>query len=269
MRVVYIASTSHSGSSLLSLMLNAHPEMVSVGEVIDLNRRLQVRDNGRYAPCSCGAPSLWQCEFWSRVDEVARQTEGMSLAQLDVCNYGEPDIRRSPNAAVFRAVSKAAGKRFIVDSSKRAGRLSYLLQLKGLAVYPIHLIRDPKGQICSMIRKNGGFTEHIFNYALIHARIRRTLKSVPHRVVRYEDLVLDPEETLSRVLAPLGLRFDPQQLRWAENAQHALAGNKLRWQPKQLVIDERWKESLSRFQQFAIELGTAWHRLAKPTRERE
>ena len=264
MRVIYIASTSHSGSSLLSLMLNAHPEMVSVGELIDLNRRLQTRDNTRCSPCNCGAPSLRQCEFWSRVDEVARQTEGRSLEELDVWNYGPS----SPNAAVFRSISKVAGKRFIVDSSKRPGRLSHLLQLEDVAVYPIHLIRDPRGQICSMIRKNGGFTKHIFHYELIHARIRRTLKATAHRVVRYEDLVLHPEDTLNKILKPLGLKFDPQQLLWSEQVRHTIAGNKLRWQPDELILDERWKRNLSWIQRFAIQLGTAyfWRRFAKPHR---
>jgi hypothetical protein len=35
MRVIYIAGTSHSGSTLLDLMLNAHPEIISVGEVLN------------------------------------------------------------------------------------------------------------------------------------------------------------------------------------------------------------------------------------------
>jgi hypothetical protein len=32
-KVVFIASASHSGSTLLDLLLNAHPDMVSVGEL--------------------------------------------------------------------------------------------------------------------------------------------------------------------------------------------------------------------------------------------
>ena len=38
MRVIYIAGMSHSGSTVLNLMLNAHPEIFAVGELIDLNR---------------------------------------------------------------------------------------------------------------------------------------------------------------------------------------------------------------------------------------
>ena len=41
MRVIYIAGTSHSGSTLLSLMLNANSEIMSVGEIQNLNRQLK------------------------------------------------------------------------------------------------------------------------------------------------------------------------------------------------------------------------------------
>ena len=38
MRVIYLAGMSHSGSTLLSLMLNAHPDICAAGELIDLER---------------------------------------------------------------------------------------------------------------------------------------------------------------------------------------------------------------------------------------
>jgi hypothetical protein len=119
MRVIYIAGMSHSGSTLLSLMLNAHPEIISVGELIDLSRRLQPRKDGSYAPCPCGAPSLWKCDFWSRVSSVVQEKEGKSLAELDVRNYSERDQSRAANFSIFRAISEVVGKRFVVDSSKR------------------------------------------------------------------------------------------------------------------------------------------------------
>ena len=37
MRVVYIVGASHSGSSLLNMILNAHPDIIWVGEVLKLN----------------------------------------------------------------------------------------------------------------------------------------------------------------------------------------------------------------------------------------
>jgi hypothetical protein len=101
------------------------------------------------------------------------------LEMLDYCEAGE----NAPNAVVFKAMADVSGKSFVVDSSKLPGRLSYLMRLTELDVYPVHLVREPKGQINSVVRKHGGFLKHIFRYELIHEQIRRALKSVPHSVV--------------------------------------------------------------------------------------
>ena len=230
MRVIYIAGTSHSGSTLLDLMLNAHPAIFASGEVLKLNRQLKIKDarRGTHAPCSCGAPSLWECRFWPAVDRRTR-------------------------------------KSFVVDSSKLPSRLSYLMRLKDLDVYPGHLVREPKGQINSVVRKHGGFLKHIFRYELIHEQIRRALKSVPHSVVHYEDLVRDPKGTLQSILQPLGLDFDPRQLDWAEAEKHEVAGNHMRFDARsELVLDESWRQSLSPLKQRAIEFGTLLSRQTLP-----
>ena len=259
MRVIYIAGTSHSGSTLLDLMLNAHPAIFAAGEVLKLNRQLGFKSARKqtHAPCSCGAPSLWECRFWSAVDRRTRETSGKSLTDLDMLDYGELDRASAPNAVVFKAIAAVSGRSFVVDSSKLPGRLSYLMRLEDLDVYPVHLVREPKGQINSVVRKHGGFLKHIFRYELIHEQIRRALKSVPHSVVHYEDLVRDPEQTLSSILRPLGLDFDRRQLDWAEAEKHEVAGNRMRFDAtSELVLDESWRQSLSPLKQRAIDLGT-------------
>jgi hypothetical protein len=259
MRVVYIAGTAHSGSTLLDLMLNAHPDIISVGEVLKLNRWLSYRDpeTKTYARCSCGAPSLWDCPFWSSVDKQVRAASGKSLGELDVFSERDLNVGTAPNVVMFKAIAHVSGKSFVVDSSKLPGRLAYLLQFPALSVYPIHLVRDAKGQIASVMRKHGGFLRNIVRYEWVHEQIRRTVKTVPHEVVRYEDLVHHPEATLRKLLRPLGLDFDPRQLAWAETEKHIVAGNHMRWDTTStLVLDERWREGLSLAQQRIIDLAT-------------
>jgi len=269
MRVIYIAGAAHSGSTLLDLMLNAHPEIVSVGEVLKLNRQLGYRDpeSKNYAPCSCGAPSLLQCKFWSAVDAEIRATAGKSLTELDVLDSDTRDPRHAPNVTLFKAIAAVSGKNFIVDSSKIPRRLSQLMQFPEFDVYPVHLIRDPKGQIASVMRKHGGFLKNIVRYEIVQEQIHRTLKSVPHSVMRYEDLVRDPERSLNSILQPLGLSFDRRQLSWAEAEKHIVAGNHMRYQTtSNLVLDEKWRERLTASQQRIIDLGTTRsRRLLPPT----
>jgi hypothetical protein len=111
------------------------------------------------------------------------RASGKSLVDLDMLDHGNLDARRAPNAIVLKAMAETSGKSFIVDSSKLPKRLSYLMRLDDLDVYPVHLIREPKGQIHSVRRKHGGLVKHIFRYELIHAQISRMLRSVPHSVV--------------------------------------------------------------------------------------
>ena len=269
MRVIYIAGAAHSGSTLLDLMLNAHPEIVSVGEVLKLNRQLGYRDPERknYVPCSCGAPSLLQCKFWSAVDAEIRATAGKSLTELDVLDSDTRDPHYAPNVTMFKAIAAVSGKNFIVDSSKIPRRLSQLMQFPELDVYPVHLIRDPKGQIASVMRKHGGFLKNIVRYEIVQEQIRRKLKSVPHSVVRYEDLVRDPERSLNSILQPLGLSFDRRQLSWAEAEKHIVAGNHMRHDTtSSLALDDKWRERLTASQQCIIDLGTTRsRRLLPPT----
>ena len=267
MRVIYIAGTSHSGSTLLDLMLNAHPAILAAGEVLKLNRQLTIRKSRKRtpAPCSCGAVSLWECPFWSAVDRRTQETSGKSLTDLDMLDYRDEDGASAPNAVVFKAAADVSGKNFVVDSSKLPGRLSYLMRLTELDVYPVHLVREPKGQINSVARKHGGFLKHIFRYELVHEQLRRILKSVPHSVVHYEDLVRDPKGALQSILQPLGLDFDPRQLDWAEAEKHEVAGNHMRFDAtSDLVLDESWRQSLSPLKQRTIDLGTLLSRQTLP-----
>lgn len=269
MRVIYIAGAAHSGSTLLDLMLNAHPEIVSVGEVLKLNRQLGYRDPERknYAPCSCSAPSLLQCKFWSAVDAETRATTGKSLMELDIFDSGTRDPCHAPNVTLFKAIAAVSGKSFIVDSSKMPRRLNALMQCPELDVYPVHLVREPKGQIASVMRKHGGFLKNILRYEIVQEQIRRKLKTVPHSVVRYEDLVRDPERSLNTILQPLGHSFDRRQLSWAEADKHIVAGNHMRYQTaSSLVLDEKWRERLTARQQRIVDLGTTRsRRLLPPT----
>jgi hypothetical protein len=259
MKVIYIVGASHSGSTLLDMMLNAHPQIISVGEVLKLNRIKPSRTGKRkLTRCSCGAWGLLQCEFWSRVNERVLQVHGTSFADLDVNDYRHSPEREDPNAILFRAISDVSGKDFVVDSSKMPARLKHLMSLDELTVYPVHLIRDPRGQIASVIKKNG-LMKSIFHHEVVHAQTRHILKSVPHSVLRYEDLVLNPEGSLDRILEPLGLKFHPQQLQWAEQVKHSFAGNHVRRQKKsELILDERWKRLLSPMQKFIIAFGTVF-----------
>ncbi len=267
-KVVFIASLGHSGSTLLDLMLNAHPEISSVGELKQLTRYARFeRDRGRLPRCSCGAPNLGRCPFWTKVDEVAKARGGRNLGELNVEDYAEVETFQRDNALLFRAIAEATDKDVIVDSSKQIERLALLLQNRDIDVFPIFLVRDPKGQICSSLRKNGkqhklgkGYNSLfrlIGTYSWTNRRIYSVVKHRPHAVVHYENLAMDPEGTLSALMASFGMAFHPRQLEWVEPERHNISGNRMRFAASSKVkLDERWRRSLTLAQRVAIEAGT-------------
>jgi hypothetical protein len=228
LRVIFIASLSHSGSTLLDLMLNAHPDVVSVGELKQLGRFARFEKQGRRLRCTCGAASLFDCDFWSRVSALTDLAIGRTIRELNVEDYGDRDTFNEDNVALFQAIATVAGKSNIVDSSKHVTRLARLLESPDLDVFPVFLLRDPKGQICSSQKSELGLVKLIGNYDRTNREIYDLVKNRPHAVVHYEELVSDPVQTLSVLMQELGLGFDPLQIRWAEPERHNVGGNGMR-----------------------------------------
>ena len=117
MRVIFIASLSHSGSTLLDLMLNAHPELVSVGELKQLSRFARF-NKPKQPRCTCGTPSLWDCDFWKSVNDVTNRISGKTIADINVEDYEEFIGFQKDNVVLFKAIAEASGKQYIVDLSK-------------------------------------------------------------------------------------------------------------------------------------------------------
>jgi hypothetical protein len=60
-RYVFICAAGHSGSTLLNLLLGAHPQAVAVGEVTQIPKNIALNST-----CSCGE-ELSKCAFWRPV----------------------------------------------------------------------------------------------------------------------------------------------------------------------------------------------------------
>ena len=92
--VIYIAGTPYTGSTLLSMLLNAHPQLVSIGEAEGPTRRT---DRGSYV-CSCESP-IAECAFWQRVGVEMRDRWLVPDTRLACSEDGSPsDLRLRPDA---------------------------------------------------------------------------------------------------------------------------------------------------------------------------
>lgn len=170
--LVYVLAASHSGSTLLAMVLGAHPDICTVGE---LNLR-NLGHPGHYR-CSCGR-WLRDCDFWKGVSSSMRRHGlefDVSNARTDFRLCGGALQRRllrplhrgrvletirdlalslSPgwstahaqtqarNRALARSVLEVSQKPVLVDSSKGGLRLKYLLRDGDFDVRVIRLVRD-------------------------------------------------------------------------------------------------------------------------------
>jgi hypothetical protein len=171
-RLVYILAASHSGSTLLALLLGTHPEVCTVGEL----KATSLGDIDTYL-CSC-TKALRKCEFWAGLAhdlalrdlpfDIARGDtnlgsgqssyvrrllrplhrgpllEGLRDAALGFSRSWHAHLERTQrlNAQLAAAICGRTGTRVIVDSSKTGIRLKYLLRNSALDVRVLRLVRD-------------------------------------------------------------------------------------------------------------------------------
>lgn len=181
-QMAYILSASHSGSTLLAMLLGTHPHACTVGEI----RAPSMGDTDVYQ-CSCGR-RIKECAFWNRVSE-AMASKG--IADFDITRAGTsiyevPEhyarrllapLQRGPalewarntalffskawppylkevqrrNAALVEVLQELSGASVVVDSSKSVLHLNYLLKNPSLEIKVVRLIRDGRAVTLSLL----------------------------------------------------------------------------------------------------------------------
>lgn len=240
-RVVYIAGSSRSGSTLIERALGAIPGWVNVGELMDLFRKPDVAGE----LCGCGKP-FGSCEFWSEVGQrafgaplntAAESAEiGRLQAQLNRQRHLPRLLRTSASSSselaatlrefgarydtLYSAVAEVAGAKVIVDASKWPGQALALQRAITTEVSLLHLVRDPRGVAYSWAkqvqRPHAGDTESAMatnsaaggaiRWSAFQSEIAMIRRSFAHSArLRYEDFVNDPHGRLVQVLGELDL----------------------------------------------------------------
>jgi hypothetical protein len=228
-RFVFVLGHNHSGSTLLGKLLDMHPKVLCVGEMLRI--RSALRDN-RTRICSCGQP-LIECPFWKPRLPILRSV-----------GYSEWLIR----AGTFEKILSSTDREVLVETSK--AKAWYRLRLwrkKGLGY--ILLVRDSRGIVCS--KKRAGKTVE----SCIRSIRKWMNRFVPFwekrgdqvLLVYYEDLIADPEVQVRRIAEFLNLEFVPEMLRPDEKAHHFIFSSTSKYEKGsgRFVLDERWRRELT------------------------
>jgi len=276
---LYIASPSYSGSTLLTMLLGAHPAIATIGEMKGGQEELS-----SYG-CSCGL-LLLQCPFWNNLitsleergftydlsdlrTMPAFRTTHLWLADAILRRYSSgrlfnavrdylfaiwPPWRKqlkrllAYNETFIELVIEMTGGSVFLDSSKDVLRIQYLTKIPSLDVRIIHLIRDGRAVVNSA-RKN------VKQPAYAAASEWRDAQTAIERVadqfcdgrilrVRYEDLCRNPNAQIQRILQFATLSEDRQVMTVEGNGLHIL-GNRMRLRGTQAIrLDESWRSEL-------------------------
>ncbi|RMD61514.1 MAG: hypothetical protein D6826_09695 [Alphaproteobacteria bacterium] len=278
--VLFLACSSFSGSTLLSFLLNTHPEITTVGHTI----------GWRYTPgerfyCSCSA-LLEACAFWRHVaDAFAAAGLPFSFhdfgtryqivgndrlnryltAQLprlrgdrvealrDRLVAAVPAWRRRlalqdrANETLMRAAMAYSGARVYVDNTHSPYRLWHLARGPGLDLSVAYLVRDIRGTVYSYMKNHGWDVRNATRIWLDEqANILRIGARFPRfMTVHYDDLCERTEDTLAALHAFVGVaphRFDGD----FGAVEHHILGNVMRFGAKRIAKDERWRSALDR-----------------------
>jgi hypothetical protein len=235
--LLLIRGLGHSGSTILDLALGAHPAMVGLGEAVRLLHKprpgeehrgpAQLRGDLRHSRrCTCGALAC-DCPVWGPMLEWLPAHDDLPLVEKLQRLSGQ-----------LAGLAGAPTIRWVVDSFQDDLELPQL-QVEGLEIRVIFLVRDARSWVHGRCRHGGGGPLKTWRTLARWLRINRRFE---HRLgqcrkplfrLGYEELALAPEAALGRLCDWLDLPFDPDMVTPGETSKsHILAGNRMRFDPR-------------------------------------
>ena len=261
LKIVYICSLGHSGSTLLDIMINQHSDIQSVGEIMFFDE--WVKNNNK---CTC-LKLINECLFWTCV--IPRCFNG--LGSVKDSSYLDNSYK------LFKEIKDLTGKTIILDSSKSVKRLNMLLEDNRLDVKIIHLVRNGLGVVNSLKKsyERSAINDNQ-NKTKIAGALKGTIRWIRRNLafytlmkshgidnyleVRYEDLCMNPDIELENICSFIELDYDKKMIKPSLNHCHNIGGSRWRFsdQPINIKLDEKWKVELSLFSKIIFQILGSW-----------
>lgn len=243
--LIYILGSGHSGSTLLDLMLGSHSRIESGGE-IDKYQGYFAPDSKRALRkrvCTCGL-QVASCPYWNAVTEKIKKHPA---AEQEVLDNVSPDRFTANNYILIKSILEVAEKDIFCDSSKDFNRLNLYLLSPSFQLTIVHLVRDGRAVAFSLKRKKKSYYADILSWQQKNLKHHFSLNNKPnYLLLRYEDLVADPRESLKKILNRLNCVYEENQLSFYQQEHHNLSGNRMRMEKESGIRhDLRYLKELS------------------------
>jgi len=242
--VIYILGCGHSGSTLLDVLLNSHPDVMGLGEIEKIGDRA-ADDSVR---CGCGEP-ITACDFWrefiaSHPALVSAKLRAIRMKRSDVLfrkqQYHfvergdaaiDPDFYLRVNEELYLYARRKSGRKILIDSSKNIIRLLFFHQ-KSERVKPVALFltRDGRAVTWSFMKIMPHLSpvHHMRHWATSNLKTELILRwyKIPYMHITYEELAQDPEAVLTRITQAVGIAYSRSMLDFNQPIRHQAGGNK-------------------------------------------
>ena len=221
----FVVGADRSGTTMLRLILNRHPELAIPPEshfLVPLLAALPLRTKLTADQLKCAADIITRCPSFS-----TWRTTTQELGET-FCRQGEPTLATLVDAA-FRLEIAVTGKLQWGDKTPAyAGLIEPLHELFPHARF-VHIVRDGRDVSISLRKRQWhGWTE--YQRARYWSSVVLAADAAGHRIgsdrymrVAYEDLVLSCESTVRRLCDFLRIEFHPVMIAFHEDASQHIA----------------------------------------------
>jgi hypothetical protein len=277
-KVLYIAGVERSGSTIFQNVLGQASGLFACGELRQLWHRSLLQ--GR--PCGCEVEPLADCSFWQQVFERAfggienvrakrwysyrrrMRTrhfpllflpKGSALLRSRLGEY--PRVLEQ----LYTAIREASGGSVIIDSSKSPTHAWLLGSIAQLEVFVVHLTRDPRGVVHSILKRkrqgHPGYSNRSLWRSAIEWRLvnylsekLRSMEGIKYERMRYEAFTQRPLKVVKQILD--WVDEEDGDLSWIEgrtvslSTTHTTGGSPHRFSTGTIHLreDTAWKDNL-------------------------
>ena len=293
-KVLYIAGSGRSGSTILQNILKQIDGFYSINEVHSVWKRDFMKNQ------QCGCRQLFNdCEWWRSVrrqspelfshldaEQMYRLTESFRIKDLPTTLV--PGMRSRQLARLqgylkalekfYEAIHSSTNSRVIVDDSKNPAYGYLVAQVPSVDMYILHFVRDARSVAYSWAKKKpfvpGPNPEYMKIKGPVLSALQWDARNISTEVwlrraskqylqMHYEDFVTNPRQTVERILAFVGestaeLPFLTDHRVEICKPNHSIFGNIVRFQTGvvDIKLDEEWKQKMSRINKTAATLFT-------------
>lgn len=280
--VVFLTGSGHTGTTLLALFMDAHPQIASVGEVTPTRKR-QARgaEAINTMRCSCTRRYL-ECPFWGAVYQRMQDRDGRG-------DYGRSHDYRYQQSLVHKLLTRPShrptvqaiqwvasralpahrarleqvdresvffiesvlqetGADVFFDTTKSPTRLGRLLALDRLEVRVVRITRDVRGFAGSAKRRGHKVSDAALAWRNRQQIVAGIVDRLPRDRVfnlRYEDLCEGPRDWQRQLYAFGGVELiEPPTT--VKPRDHHVLGNAIRLQDSLSIRrPDRWQDRLT------------------------